>query len=62
MVMGMGMRAIRSEPEASVRRRARVLAWRLAQGELIVADFSDPAWDYVREGYRVPPGSASGVL
>lgn len=48
------------EPLESVRRRARVLAWRLRRGELIVADLSDPAWDYVMHGIAVEPGAASG--
>jgi hypothetical protein len=54
------MRHVQTEPLESVRRRARVLAWRLRSGELLIADFSDPAWDYVMHGIAVEPGAASG--
>lgn len=48
------------EPDENVRRRARVLAWRIMQGELVRADFNDPAWNYVAQGITVPHGAASG--
>lgn len=57
----MVMRHVQTEPLESVRRRARVLAWRLRRGEMLVADFSDPAWDYVAMyGITVEPGAAAG--
>lgn len=47
-----------AESERELRRRARVLAYRLMQGEMVRFDPYDRAWDYVHEGIRVPEGSA----
>ena len=62
MSMRMQITIKTSKAEAHVRRRARVIAWRLANGELIRFNGDDPAWEYVSFGYRVPSGLASGAV
>jgi hypothetical protein len=61
-MMMMTMTLVRSESESDLRRRARVIAWRLAHGEMIIADLTDPVWEYVRDGYRVAHGAAAGSV
>jgi hypothetical protein len=51
-----------SESVESLRRRGRVLAYRLARGELVVVDGEDPVAVYVLDGYRVAPGMAAGIV
>jgi hypothetical protein len=52
------------ESDASLARRARVIAFRLSRGELVEI----PAWDRVNEilfdvpHWHVPPGNAHGAI
>ena len=62
MSMSMSMEFDCSESEQSLRRRARVLAYRLARGELVKVDAHDRVLEYLAEGYRVPPGMADGAM
>ena len=59
--MVMEMRADVAVPEAELRRRARCLAYRLRQGELVKLRGDEPELEYLGRGCRVPPGSA-GVI
>lgn len=57
--MRMELRLSTREPESELRRRARVIAYRLMRGELVLFSEDEEAWDYVADGIRVPPGSAA---
>lgn len=62
MAMRMEQRTLASESEAQLRRRARVISYRLMRGELVKIAASDPVLAYVPAGIRVAPGAAGGGL
>lgn len=57
---------LEKEPGEATRRRALVLAWRLARGELVAMDAGDPEGAVLLEllpaGWTVEPGSAAGIV
>ncbi len=62
MRMAFEIRTAPEESDDSLARRARVLAYRLARGELVVVSPIDRVLERLGDGFRVPPGSAQGVI
>lgn len=63
-MMTMEMRAAPRVPDEELRRRARVMAYRLACGELVSPPSWDPVWEVYLEHptFRVAAGAAEGAV
>lgn len=64
MCMGQAIRmaGIQRYDETDLRRRARVIMYRIAHGEMVKVAADDPVVRYLADGYRVAPGMAEGAL